>query len=323
MLLNRLNCIYSKENVKLEMRKLSIAVCLFIIIISGCTRTETVSPKEEVEPAPGNSIIIGLIPERNIFDQIEQYEPLAGYLSKKTGTTIKLKVLARYGNIIDNFLSAEMDGAFFGSFTYTLAHLKLGVEVLARPQYTDGRSTYHGLIFARKGSGIITSKDFEGMTFAFVDRATTAGYLVPLSYFEKNGIWNYRTYFKETYFAGTHQDAIYDVLNKKADIGAAKNTVYERLAIIDERITKELFILEESLDLPSNGLAVRKNLDSSLKDKLKNALLNMHNDTDGRNILKDFGAQRFIETVNEDYANVYKYLKQANLDLTFYDYLNE
>jgi phosphonate transport system substrate-binding protein len=291
--------------------------------VSGCTEIETISKEEVTEPAPEKSIIIGLIPERNIFDQLDRYEPIAAYLSAKAGVKIKLRVLARYGNIIDNFLSMDMDGAFFGSFTYVLAHSKLKVEALARPQFIDGRSTYNGLIFARKGSGIRTVNDFEGRTFAFVDRATTAGYLVPLAYFEKNGIRNYRTYFKKTYFAGTHQDSIYDVLNKESDIGAAKNTVYERLAAVDERITKGLFILEESLSVPSNALAVRKDLDLSVKNQLKNALLNMHNDTDGRNVLKVFGAQKFIGTGNDDYSNVYKYLKQANLDLTFYDYSNE
>ena len=160
---------------------------------------------------------------------MERYEPLAGYLSKKIGVKIKLKVLPRYGNIINNFVSGGMDAAFFGSFTYALAHAKLGVEVLARPENGEGISSYHGIIIVRKDSHIETAEDMRGKRFAFVDKATTAGYLLPLAYFKKHGIGNYRSYFKETYFAGTHEDAIYDVLNKKTDIGAAKNTVFERL----------------------------------------------------------------------------------------------
>ncbi len=55
-----------------------------------------------------------------------------------------------------------MDGAFLGSFTYALAHAKLGLEVIARPELVDGTSTYHGLIFVRKDSGIKTIKDMKG-----------------------------------------------------------------------------------------------------------------------------------------------------------------
>ena len=54
----------------------------------------------------------------------------------------------------------------------------------------------------------------KGKTFAFVDKATTAGYLLPLAYFKHNGINDYNKFFKKTYFTGTHEDAIYDVLNK-------------------------------------------------------------------------------------------------------------
>jgi len=71
------------------------------------------------------------------------------------------------------------------------------------------------------------AQDMRGKTFAFVDKATTAGYLLPLVYFKENGINDYPTFLKETYFAGTHEDAIYDVLNRKAEITAAIGRVRE------------------------------------------------------------------------------------------------
>ena len=269
------------------------------------------------------SLTIGIIPERNLFKQIQRYTPLADYLSKKIGINIKLKLLTQYGNIIDSFVSANIDGAFFGSFTYVLAHAKLGVEVIARPEDVNGQSTYHGLIFVKKDSGIKSAKDMQGKSFAFVDKATTAGYLLPLAYFQKHGIENHNTFLKETYFAGTHQDAIYDVLNEKADIGAAKNTMFYRLATEDRRITDQLVILERSPDVPENGLAVRKDLDDSIKQKLKVTLINMHTDPEGINILKKFGAKKFIETSDDDYTAVYRYVQETGLNLKTYDYIDE
>jgi phosphonate transport system substrate-binding protein len=287
--------------------------------VAGCSETK---PPAKATPVESKSITIGLIPEQNIFRQMERYEPLAGYVSKKIGVKIKLKVLPRYGNIINSFVSEDMDGAFFGSFTYSLAHARLGVEVLARPENNEGISSYHGLLIVRKDSLIRTAEDMRGKRFAFVDKATTAGYLLPLAYFKKHGIGDYRTYFKEVYFAGTHEDVINDVLNKQADAGAAKNTVFDRLAKEDSRIKNELLILAQSPDVPENGLAVKKDLDDSLKKKLKEALLNMHNDPDGRNILNKFGAGKFIETTDKDYEPVFKYAKELGLNLAVYDYMN-
>jgi len=300
-------------------RKL-IAACLCVLALAGCAKEET-PPK--TMGAERKTLLIGLIPEQNIFKQIERYEPLAGYLSRNIGVKITLKILPRYGNIIENFISGGMDGAFFGSFTYALAHAKLGVEVLARPVALDNTSTYHGLIFVRKDSGIKTFRQMKGKRFAFVDKATTAGYLFPIEYLRHNGISDCGAFLKECYFAGTHEDAIEDVLDKKADIGAAKNTVFNRLAKSNPRIREELVVLSRSLDVPENGIALRKDIDESLRNRLKEALLNMHRDPDGKRVLDQFEAQKFIETTNQDYGVVIRYAEQIGLDLSTYDYIND
>jgi len=307
------------------MSRLVLSLCLCLAVFTGCGET-----KREKEPATNAeiqgqkpSLTLGLIPERNIFRQLDRYEPLANYLSKRIGADIHLKVLTRYGNIIDNFVSAELDGAFFGSFSYALAHVKLGVEPIARPESADGISTYYGLIMVRKNGGIKTVDDMKGKIFAFVDRATTAGYLLPLAYFKENGIADYQQFLRETYFAGTHEAAIYDLLNKKADICAAKNTVFTRLAARDKRLTTELLVMARSPDVPENGLAIRKDLDGAIKNELKKTLLTMDEDMEGARVLKRFGAKKFIETTDDDYDSVYRYVKQIGLNLATYNYRNE
>jgi len=301
-----------------------LLTAFFLIIAgAGCQRTkEPPAPKPTAEPSQGKTLLIGLIPEQSLFKQMERYEPLARYLSRKTGIGIKLVILPHYGNIISNFQSAKMDGAFFGSFTYILAHEKLGVDVLARPEGLDGASTYYGLIFVRKDSGIGSVEQMQGKRFAFVDKATTAGYLLPLAYFKQHKK-NYRTFLREYYFSGTHEDVISDVLNKKADIGAAKNTVFDRLAQNDKRISEELRVLAKSPAVPENALAVRKGLDSEVKSRLQNELLAMDADPEGAKVLKAFGARKFILTRNSDYRAVYDYARYSNIDLATYNYLND
>jgi phosphonate transport system substrate-binding protein len=286
----------------------------------GCGEQGEVT-SSDIQPA--RTLRIGLIPEHNIFRQKKRYEPLAEYLSEKIEAAIELKVLSRYGNIIENFVSNDLDGAFFGSFTGALAHRKLGVEALARPEYLDGTSTYHGLLFVRRDSGIESAADMEGKRFAFVDKATTAGWLLPLHFFQTHGIDDFQTWFEETYFAGTHEGAINDVLEKKADIGAAKNTVFYRLAEADPRISDELMLLTRSPDVPANAFCVRRDLEDSFKRRLRETLLSMHRDEDGSEILKQFGAKRFIPTTEEDYAVVFEFAETIGLDLETYDYVND
>ncbi len=270
-----------------------------------------------------NEILIGLIPEMNIFKQKARFTALADYLSRKTGVKVKLTSLMRYGNIIDRFTEEKMDGAFFGSFTGALAIEKLGVVPLVRPVNLDNTSTYQGYIFVRKDSNIRNAKDMKGKKMAFVEKATTAGYLFPLAYLRENSITNIDVFFKEYYFAGSHDAAILAVLDRKADIGVAKHSIYARVRKENPRIDKELVILAESPKVPSNGLCVRKTLDASLKSKLKEALLNIHNDPDGKGVLEKFGAIKFIETTEGDYKPVYEMARKAGIDIKTYAYKNK
>lgn len=297
-------------------------VMLTLVLSGGCDRPAAEQSNAEPASSSGRPVLlIGLIPEQNIFKQMERYEPLARYLEERAGVEIQLKVLLRYGNIIDNFISEGLDGAFFGSFTYALAHAKLGVQVVARPESPDGRSTYYGMIIVRRDSGIRSAGDMRGKRFVFVDKATTAGYLLPLAYFRKQGI-DHRTHLREVYFAGTHEDAILDVLDRKADIGAAKNTVFERLSRENARIARELKVLERSPDVPENAIAFRKGLDPQLLARIRTALLAMHEDGPGRQALAVLGARRFVPTTDSDYGPVHRYVQEAGIDLATYDYLN-
>lgn len=300
------------------MKKILAAACLCLALVAGCKKTETTPEKPQLK----GSLLIGLSPEQTLFAQLEHYEPLAGYLSRKLGMRIELTVLPRYGSVINGFVTQGLDGAFFGSFTYVLAHVRLNLEVLARPEQADGTSTYHGIIFTRKDSGIRGIEDMRGRRFAFVDKATTAGYLLPLYYFKKNGVKDYMFFLKEAYFTGTHEDAVYDVLNGKADIGAAKSTVFERLAAADEGVRDELVVLATSPEMPENALAVRETLEGPVKERLKAVLLAMHEDPEGRAILEKFGAARFIETTDGDYEPVFRYAREAGINLATYNYID-
>jgi phosphonate transport system substrate-binding protein len=284
--------------------------------LQGCS--EQPDQTESSKPAAVKTLRIGIIPEQDVFSQKARYQPLADYVGQKLGINVELVMLSRYGYIIDNFTASQLDGAFFGSFTGAMAIKKLQVIPLARPEGKDGTSTYYGMIFVRKDSTIRNGADMRGKRFAFVDEATTAGFLLPLHYFMKEGISNYHSWFSETYFAGTHEDAIFDVLNGKADIGAAKDTVFYRFARKDRRLLDELEILATSPKVPENGLAVKRDFGQYNLTALKECLLEMDKDPKGREVLDNFKAQRFVETSVADYQPVFDFAKHVGLDLATY-----
>jgi len=277
-------------------------------------------------PSPAQAsqqkILIGILPEMNVFKQKQRFRLLGEHLSKKTGLKVEFTILSRYGNIVERFTAEKMDGAFFGSFTGALAIKKLGVVPLVRPVNLDGTSTYHGFLFVRKDGGIRNAADMKNKRMAFVDKATTAGYLFPLAYLKENGIKDSERFFRETLYTGSHDAAVNAVLNRQADVGAAKHSIYERVRELDPRVDRELVILAESPRVPSNGLLVRSGLPESIKNKLKSVLLGLHSDPDGKIVLMQFGALKFIETTASDYHPVFEMAKKSGIDVMSYDYNN-
>jgi phosphonate transport system substrate-binding protein len=305
------------------MTRCGVIVAVLIISAALATGCEKMRQDRHPEKTFGQQeLLIGLIPEQNVFRQRERYQILKKYLFDRLGITVNFTSLSRYGNLIEHFTAEKLDGAFFGSFTYALAHHQLGVEPLARPVNLDGTSTYHGYIFVRKDSGIRTAADMKGKRFAFVERATLAGYVFPLAYFKGNGISNLHAYLGESFFAGSHDAAILSVLNKEADIGAAKNTIYDQMSAENPRIEKELVILAASSVVPQNCLAVRNNLDPELKNALQQALLDMDKNDEGKEALRRFGARGFIETKDNDYEYLYKLSSQVGINLKTYRHEN-
>ncbi|KPK00646.1 MAG: hypothetical protein AMJ60_00455 [Desulfobacterales bacterium SG8_35] len=259
-----------------------------------------------------------LVPEKNIFEQRRQYKYITDYLSRKMGINVIVEIMAHYGDISVAFQTGKADAGFFGSFSYVLTHAKAGIEPVARPVWLDGSSTYRGYIFVRKDSGIATVNDMKNKNLVLVDRATTAGYIFQRYYLKYYGIDNMEDYFSRISFARSHDAAAWAVYTGEADIGGAKNHIFNSLKEEYPDFKEQMVVLAESPEVPSNCLAVRKDLNPALKLRLKTLLLSLHETPEGQEVLKNFRARKFIETTDGDYEVLYKMVKELDLDLHDY-----
>ncbi len=268
----------------------------------------------------GDEILIGLIPEENIFNQMDRYRPLAAYLSKKIETPVRFTILSRYGDVMDRFVSRKMDGAFFGVFTGVLAMEKIDAVPVARAVNLDGSSTVQSYIFVHNNSGIQDVEGMKGKRVAFVDRATVTGYLYALSYFREFGVSNPESYFREVSFTGSHGSTIYSVLDGRADVGTVKSKIFELLVAKDHTIKEELMIIARSQEFPDTTLFLRKDIPETLLSRIKAALFNMEKDPEGITVLKKLEAQKFIEAKKKDFASFYDVARKAGITVKTYKY---
>jgi phosphonate transport system substrate-binding protein len=270
--------------------------------------------------APGGKIIIGVIPELNLVKQMERFTPLGRYLEKKTGMTVEVKPLSNYGMLYEEMRDGNIDAGFFGSFVYGLTRARLGIIPLVRPVQQGGKSTYTGLLFVRKDSGIRKPADMKGKTIALVDPATTAGYISQKSYLRDHGI-NIDTDVK-IYWAISHEAAIRAVLSHQADMGGAKDTVVKKYRRENRLFDTMVNVIDETpkKGVPDNTLAVRKGLDVASRERLKRALLAMHTDPEGSRVLARMGSVKFIPTSDDDFKPLYDLVQHMKIDLKSYPY---
>lgn len=285
----------------------SVLLALFLTILLSCSSKPEDIVKVEPKNIKESTFTIAILPEQNVFEQKKRYKPLSEYLSNALNINVKIKLLDSYGSIYDEIRNRTIDGAFFGSFNYIMTKARGGIEPLARPVEPDGNSNYKGIIIARKDSYLTDDvQKWKDRSIALVHEVTTAGYIFPVWYLKKNGVNNFKEHFGRIVFTGGHDVAIMAVLNGQADLGAAKDLILQKMLSENPAIKNDIVILAESVSVPSNSLCVRSNLNVSVKNSIKKALLAMHTTPEGKEALKALGAAKFQETEDSEFDSLRK-----------------
>jgi phosphonate transport system substrate-binding protein len=199
------------------------------------------------------------------------YRPLAEYLGKKLGREVKLFTVDTWEGLAKSLASGETDIALMGPWGYVLAHHTADAQMIATILY-DGKPEYFAITVTNPKSGINTIEDLKGKTFAFGDKGSTSGYLIPFYNFQKLGI-DPDTYFSKVIYT-KHQAIETQVTRGELDAGADYNR--NRNAMIEQGLIKaeDSKIIWTSDPLPNDAFAVSADLfkDKALVKLLQDAL---------------------------------------------------
>jgi len=199
------------------------------------------------------------------------YRPLANYLSAKLNRTVELRTVDSWEGLAKSLANGETDLALMGPWGYVLANHQAGAQVISTILY-NGKPEYFAIVITHPNSGIKQPADLKGRSFAFGDKGSTSGYLIPLHYLMTQGITP-ESYFSKVVHT-SHQAIETQVTQGVLDAGADYNR--NRNAMIEQGLIKpELSkIIWTSAPLPNDAFAVSKALsgDSALIKQLQSAL---------------------------------------------------
>ena len=168
-----------------------------------------------------------------------------------------------------------------------------GVAKLMLRRWKGGMAEYRSLIFTKKNGEINRLEDLRGKVLVFESPESTSGHFLPKHFLTRKGFKfidksRFDPYASPTdigyLFAGSQEKVVDWVLTKKASAGAFSDDDYARL---DEKKRSDIIILAETERLPRHLVSVQKDFSPALTDRLEKVLLSMHENDQGRKILKN------------------------------------
>jgi phosphonate transport system substrate-binding protein len=184
------------------------------------------------------------IPAEDAGKTLSDNKDLLAYMKQSFGIDVSGAVGTSYTAVIEAMRSKKVDIAFYGPFSYILAHEEANAQALIQGQDKDGKlAVYNSYIIVPADSPIASLSDIRGKSFSFVDPASTSGHLVP----------SYTLLQK----AGSHPASYQAVANKKVEAGAIASDIFTSGTAAGTIDASKVKILDTSFPIPGSPIAIR------------------------------------------------------------------
>ncbi len=277
------------------------------LVFSGCHL------KKDALGTAENPIKFHLVPSVDAKVLTDNANILKRYLELHTPYKYEITVPHSFVAVVESFGTRRADIAAINTYGYYMAHKQYGVEArLTVIRY--GSATYQSQFLARSDSKIKTLKDLQGRKVAFVDPASTSGYLLPLK-----TLHDRRVTPKETVFAMKHDTVVTMIYQRRVDAGATYYSPPQNGQIEDARrlvktqypdVEQKVKIIELSEPIPNDPIVFRQDMPEAMKEKIVDALLLFASTPEGKRSLDlMLGATNFKKASDSDYDTVREMLK--------------
>ena len=241
------------------------------------------------------------------------YRPLAAHLAQRLGRPVDLRTVDSWEGLAKSLANGETDMALMGPWGYVLANHFAGAQAVATILY-QGKPEYFALIVTHPDSGLDAVDDLvgpkgRGRSFAFGDKGSTSGFLIPLHMFQQRGVDPDRHFGRVLYTR--HQAIQMQVTAGHLDAGADYNRNRDAMiaqGMIEARRSK---VIWRSAPLPNDAFAVSATLagDAAFVQTLRSALTEVGPLLAGRPALLPPDYTGFVTAGNA----VYKPIRDAGL----------
>ncbi|ADU64783.1 phosphonate ABC transporter, periplasmic phosphonate-binding protein [Desulfurispirillum indicum S5] len=297
------------------------ALLLICGLLSSCERNPSEVNAPSTRIIREETLVIGVLPEKNVFEQRRRYQPLTEYLSDVLHMNVRIKLLDSYGAIARELEEQVIDAAVLGSLNYVLMHERGYVLPVARLVDLTHGADYRSIVFTRHDTGITEDiRSWKDKDIALVHPATLAGALFPRWYLYQSEKIDMSWYFNTVRYMGSHDSVVLAVYNGHAHLGAAKDDVIRAMQSDWPELQEGLLILTISEPVPSNTLSLRSDLADTLLERLQETLVSMHTYQQGITALQQLEASSFVATRDEEFDSLRVMMYELGVDSSHFSF---
>jgi phosphonate transport system substrate-binding protein len=217
---------------------------------------------------------LALTPSQKPTNLLTAGDEFGQALAKLLGMPVRVTVASDYAAVVEALRNRTADLAFVHPGGYVLANREAGATIVAKNVW-HGKSTFTSRFYVRKDSGLKQLEDLRGKTVAFVDPASSSGYIYPMVMLIQRGLVKNRdpkTFFREVVFSGAHDAGMRALLNGHVDALASFDMAREQY--LTETAERERIVwIAETPPIPEAGIIARKALDPATFSNVRAALL--------------------------------------------------
>ncbi|MDW8096073.1 MAG: phosphate/phosphite/phosphonate ABC transporter substrate-binding protein [Aquificaceae bacterium] len=232
-------------------------------------------------------------------EDTESIQAFVEYLSKRTGLNFK-PIFAKSYDEMDYFLAMGLvDVGYICGGPYVEGRERYGYRILAVPLNSEGKPYYYSLVVTRVEKPYRRLTDFKGKPYAFSDPKSNSGSLVPTYELLKRGI-RPSEFFKPVVYTYSHYESILAVQKGFVEGASVDSLVYKHAIRLNPGLARELKVVEVYGPYPTKPIVYRTGLDRTVLKKLREALLSMGREEEGKRVLEALGISGF-STVEESF----------------------
>jgi len=218
------------------------------------------------------------------------YEKLFTYISNKLDKEVEFTQILTYEEVNKLLINQEIDIAFICTGPYI--DIADYVELLVVP-LVGNEPYYQAYVITHKESGIKDFLDFKEKTFVYTDPQSNTGKNYPILRIRDLGE-DIENFFSSTTYSYSH-DAAIDLVAKNLVHGASVDgLIYDYIENVEPEKTNNINIIEKSEKYGIPPIVVSLKMNDATKENLRKVFVNMHDDSEGKEILDKINIDKFI-----------------------------